>query len=541
MKKEIYKINFAKFLTEKYKGHTDLSQKEMVFHLNGQQDLRHPIYSVENNFHDENTFVENFANPLCSVFRDYCMIVIEENDDKISLKFFFGGKSRNVGKPYFKTYKNVEFLTVNKLTGDFYVGNLLNYQKKRKFTRSIRRNYFANSPMSSIISKIKNYLTRYCDNSSEIIYEVTQKFFERLTEPVVHLDSDQTLMKFYLDKKGFKYPNNFWIYMQHMWGKEYRKVLKNNDKRLVDTFMQMWKLKGGKIKKCLHTCENLNVELYDKARKLFGEDWLNQDGEIIKELLNRSNRNINFPENFKSFLTHEELKKVYSVFKKMVINDIINDWTFNDHIITYTTLKEFGQTEIKWSTDGSNSQKFQEEHLDWTDKLDHYRKGFYKRTYTKYFYEKIQKPIDGFYPVILKTSEEYNHESYNQSNCVKGYIGRVGSMIISLRKNSIDSMERATIEYRVRFLKNAESVITERVQTLGRYNQYLDNTWNDVLLKLDEIVLSCHQDKNFESVKIEKECKNGVKFFSSSHFDENGNLTWTDRKTKENNYVVWDF
>jgi len=487
MKKEIYKINFAKFLTEKYKGHTDLSQKEMVFHLNGQQDLRHPIYSVENNFHDENTFVENFANPLCSVFRDYCMIVIEENDDKISLKFFFGGKSRNVGKPYFKTYKNVEFLTVNKLTGDFYVGNLLNYQKKRKFTRSIRRNYFANSPMSSIISKIKNYLTRYCDNSSEIIYEVTQKFFERLTEPVVHLDSDQTLMKFYLDKKGFKYPNNFWIYMQHMWGKEYRKVLKNNDKRLVDTFMQMWKLKGGKIKKCLHTCENLNVELYDKARKLFGEDWLNQDGEIIKELLNRSNRNINF------------------------------------------------------STDGSNSQKFQEEHLDWTDKLDHYRKGFYKRTYPKYFYEKIQKPIDGFYPVILKTSEEYNHESYNQSNCVKGYIGRVGSMIISLRKNSIDSMERATIEYRVRFLKNAESVITERVQTLGRYNQYLDNTWNDVLLKLDEIVLSCHQDKNFESVKIEKECKNGVKFFSSSHFDENGNLTWTDRKTKENNYVVWDF
>ena len=113
-------------------------------------------------------------------------------------------------------------------------------------------------------------------------------------------------------------------------------------------------------------------------------------------------------------------------------------------------------------------------------------------------------------------------------------------MIISLRKGDIDSPSRATVEYRVIKLGNLDKIKPERVQTLGKYNQCLDTTWNDVLFKLDEVVLSCYQDKNFESVKISKVCANGTVLKSDSHFDENGNLIWTNKKHKvESYYDEW--
>lgn len=539
MKKEIYKISFTKFLSEKYKDSTSISERPLLFGEDG-EDLRRPVFQLENKFYDEETFVENFANPMYGVLRYYCMVVIEEDGDKLSLKCFHGLKSRQVSKPWFKVNKNVEFFTVNKRTGDFYKGYLHNYQKKKKFTQSIRKNYFCNNPFSIIISIIKNNLNDFCKNSSEVTLEISNKFLERLNLPLSDLDNDQKLMKFYLDKKGFKYPNNFWVYTNFMWGKDYRKVLKKNDKRLVDTFMQIWNLKGKKLKKYLHEVDNVNLELYQTAKNLFGEDWLNQDGDIIKEILNALSKSVSVSQNFKTYVTNEELRRVFTTFKGMVVNDTMNNWTFSDHIRIYTQLKEFGETDIKWNTDGTDYNKFQQEHLDWTDKLEHYRKGTYTRIYPEYFYEKIEKPIDGYFPVILRNSLDYNYESFSQSNCVKGYIGKVSSIIISLRKDSPDSLNRATIEYKVRRLNNSETVVADRVQTLGKYNQTLDSTWKDVLLKLDEIVLSCHQDKNFKTVKIEKVCQNGIKLSSGSHFDENGNLTWTEKK-QANNYLVWDF
>jgi hypothetical protein len=52
-----------------------------------------------------------------------------------------------------------------------------------------------------------------------------------------------------------------------------------------------------------------------------------------------------------------------------------------------------------------SKSKFREEHLDWSDKLEHYRNGTYTRTYPEYSYELIQTPItvesNVYYPVLL--------------------------------------------------------------------------------------------------------------------------------------------
>lgn len=539
MSNELFKISFAKYHSEKHKDCISLDEPQLGMFELRDFDKKHPHFVREKSFTDEKTFVENFGNQLYSVSREYTMVVIEEKGDKISLKIFWGGKSRRVGKVWFKRSKNVTFLTVNRKTGDFYTGYLHNYQKKKKFPKSIRRNYFLGRPVSSMFSMLKNLLNLYVTNSSEIIFEISSKFFDNFCTDLPTLDSDQKLMKFYMDKRKFKYPNNFWVYSEFMWGKDYRKAIRKNDYRIVDTFMEMWGVKGKKLKKYLHETERINIGTYMFVKDLFGEDWLNQDGDIIKKILTSQNK-FNLPENFKESLSHEELRRIFSTFKQTLYGDNLNPWTLQDHISTYSKLKDYGETDLKWYSDGLDIKKFQEEHYRWSEKLDHYRKGSYSRTYPDYFQNRMEKPIGEFYPVILTSSEHYNQESFIQQNCVKGYIGRGSSMIISLRKGDIESSTRATVEYRIIKSTNFETIKPERVQTLGKYNQCLDSTWNDVLFKLDEVVLSCYQDENFEPVKISKTCANGTVLESGSHFDENGNLTWTNKKHKvESYYDEW--
>jgi hypothetical protein len=185
----------------------------------------------------------------------------------------------------------------------------------------------------------------------------------------------------------------------------------------------------------------------------------------------------------------------------------------------------------------NNKDEFRQEHLDWTDKIQFYKQGVYKREYPQYFIDKIQNNIGEYIPVLLTNSSEYNEESSTQSNCVKTYIGRPSSFIISLRKGRYG--DRATIEYSL--TKVEDKVKIKRIQSLGRFNNRLGEEWNDVLFKLDEVVLSSVKDKRFETVKIIKECKNGVILNSDSYFDHGGKLRWTYKNIDSSPRDTWDF
>jgi hypothetical protein len=108
---------------------------------------------------------------------------------------------------------------------------------------------------------------------------------------------------------------------------------------------------------------------------------------------------------------------------------------------------------------------------------------------------------------------------------VKTYIGRPSSLIISLRKGSPNADDRATIEYKLS--NNGNYVVSNRVQSLGRFNSKLDEHWITPLFKLDEHVLSYVKDKKFETVKLTKKCANGTLLESDSEWDEFGTLRWT--------------
>jgi hypothetical protein len=242
----------------------------------------------------------------------------------------------------------------------------------------------------------------------------------------------------------------------------------------------------------------------------------------------------------RSYLSNDELRKVYSLFKQVHTSQTIDAWTFYDHINMFVNLKRYGETNLKWTSEIQGT-KFVNEHYDWTEKLDFYRRGIYYRIYPQYMFDLIQTQLETdngvYYPILLDNTNKYNDESQTQSNCVKGYVGRASSIIISLRKDSEASNVRATIEYQVS-KETDKPIKIKRVQTLGRFNEKLSEEWDLVLFKLDEIVLSCIKDKRFEKVKLKKVCANNVEINCDSEWSSTGKLEWSQKMDANDVYYI---
>ena len=544
VKEVIYKKNFERYGVTKYKDCTNITVKDDTnSELYFDATEKHPLFQKEESWEEEEIYLKHLKDPMYSVRKEYVMIVVEKNEHKVSIKFFTGYMARQSGKPWFKVEKNVDYISVNLKTGDVYNGHLRGFNKKKKCIKNVRRNCFYLEPANSLKSKFKNYLTIFTDNAfnevttafSEFLFQIDQR------ENFESLNYEDRLFRFYLNKRGIKYPNNFKVYTNELRGPEIKKILKKNDNKLVESIMVKNNFSGKKVRHALHFCNSLNLTLYEVARKMFGDNWLNQDKEsIILDLLNQPSSYVNIPTQFIELVSKEELRKVYILFKQVFIHQNLDSMTFSDHMRMYTELKSFGEHDLKWKSVESKSD-FREEHLDWTEKLQHYKMGNYIRHYPEYMYEMISQPLyDDFRPVLLDTSSKYNEESSYQSNCVKGYIGKAGCLIISVICGKFLVEERATIEYRLTMKDGL--VHANRVQSLGKFNQRLEAHWDTVLLKLDKQVLSCVRDERFETVKLTKECKNGTILNSDTYWDEEGTLRWTFKNidSTQSNYLFFN-
>jgi len=537
MKEVLYKKEIRSYYNIQYRNYNPIDELEEGFINNSlltHTDFKkHPIYYPISTSSTQECFLENYGNPLYQITEQLHLIVVEKYGDKISLKLFLNNRQRKVGKPWFKINKSMRYVTVNIKTGDVYNGSIMNYHLKRKYRKNIRRNCFYNHILNQMKHDITSALGGVTIGEEEnrektdIINEIFTIFTSQFSKhsDLDYLSFDDRLFKFYLDKRNVKIPNNFYVFKGEWYGKEIKKILKKNGNRMIDAIMERHNFSGKKIKSALHLCEDFNFELFSKAKKFFGDDWVNQDSQFILACLNSKYYFNDIPEVFFSYTSKEELRKFFNLFKLMVVNNMINQHTLYDHINFYIQLKRFGEVELKWLS--SNDMQFRDEHIEWTNKIEYYRNGSYDRIYPEYSYDIIEKPItiggDIYYPKLLDNSSNYNEESIIQSNCVKTYIARPGSIIVSLRKQNIDSNERATIEYQV---KQSPTLKISRVQSLGRFNERLGKDWDEVLLKLDKIMLSYIEDERFETVQIKKKCANGIVIETTSKWDEIGNLTW---------------
>lgn len=532
MKVEICKQKIESFLSIKYRNKTDLSAYQNLFR---KESTKHPHFEFETSHQDEKTFVENFGNPLYSVEKKYAMVVVERTGEKVSLKLFYGYKNRMPGNLWFSISKNCDFITVNLKTGNVYQGHILDFQKKKKFKRKIRCNFFFNKPLFEFQDKLKR-LTKNLNkpDDTEFYWRPIMEFVKAVDDKDNYMFSPNTrLFKFYLDKKQIKYPNNFETYQELFYGKRFRDLLKKSENKLVETVMKFFKINGDKVRKSLHEVSYLNITNYLTVKNLFGEDWVNQDDSLIKELIN-SPSTFDLPnhivDRFKQLATKKEKRNAFLLFKTHITKYCVDKYTLIDHFRFFVELKGYGETQIFWKSDGESLNLFSKEHLDWTEKLDFYKKGSYQRIYPEIYFEKIHNfeyQSENYYPLILSSSEEYNDESNVQSNCVKSYIGRPSALIVSLRKGSSKSENRLTIEYKIIKYNKDENISITRIQTRAKYNSEPSEQWNEVLQILDNMMNNLAMDNNFKLFKLEKICANKVKLESETEFDECGNLKWS--------------
>jgi hypothetical protein len=495
----LYKEVFEKFTTDVFEDSTVINYDKYDKFTNEFELFRTNRFEFKESSDSLEDFKKNYGNLLATCYLIRTTIVVERNDEKVSLKLFNFSKARNVGKPYFTKSSLIYFITYKFKENIFYYGELKNGNSKKRRTSMVRKNYFCSptGTFTKIATILKNMLYSY--NTTLEFNDIWSTVKKTFCSQIENLNYNETenieilIYKFYLESRNIKIPNNWKAYLKKV-PLPSKRLLKKFDNKLVDCFMFNKKLNGDKFKKILHELNYINEYYYSHIENFFGRDLVrNQPIEALKSLLSINTPFVNFGVNF---LSKNETKKALQTLIDMVNNgdELIS---FNDHLRMYNELSEYEK--IKWTA--NDKKTFFNEHLNWSEKLTSIKKGTYIREYNQNLVNYIQSfNIDGYYAKVLLTSYDYEDESFTQHNCVRTYIERPESFIISFRKNDITSNIRASIEYRISLEHN--EIKLKRVQTLGKYNNKLDEIWTTPIQKLDEIIKIGLQKYKFELPKV---------------------------------------
>lgn len=528
----------------------------------------HPKYRkfVQTETHlGESIYLENYGNPLATVYMERLTVIIEKVGLKTVFKVFSYLLVREVGKVYFKKSTSLRYIGFNEKDGSIYYGRMVNYHKKRKCGKSMRKNIFYTSPFNEFKALLRNQVTSYLSDvkiytkEPEIVTDTINQMFNvflsklPFKEPIVHATLDEAMYKLYLDNSGVKYPNN-WKVFRMSYPAPIKKFLKKNGNKFIDTFMMMNKLNGDKVKRALHKISSpCDPQALKVAYEIFGNKFiLSHDDELIVKILESGLSHIRYNVTDDDLaLLQRRPKDKHNAFEiyKLCLSGDINNSTFTDHLRFYARLSRLEN--VRWE---SNDYKtFMDEHILWTERFDHYDKGLFTRLYSKKFKDSLEKVILGteqpIYPKLLVNTKEYNEESFVQSNCVKTYVKKEMSVIVSLRRGDENSKERATIEYRILHDDNKVRSL-KRVQTLGRFNNSLDDTWkqpvsllderidklvNDGLFELPEAILEVGEKKIHTKLLVDK----GSLFMDYNDTEVYRNLKWSEEVSIKTNLPIY--
>ena len=471
-------------------------------------------------------------------------LVIEENESKIALKVYTYVSSRDVGKKFFKVRRVIDYLTFNFKRKLFYSGTL-NLKKKRKIGGVMSIN---KTDINSIevIRKIENFEKNENQNEYPIVSEkkLTKKclniFLDRIIERLnlnIDSDSDNIRKKYYqlfLEISGVKYPNAFEKFASYYTPK---KEIKNFGNNIVTWFMKKHELKGTKIRNLLNKYENIEIDSIIQCYKVFGIDLFNKinDNSLITD--KKQSIYVNgYYDNYNGIFTdlsRKEKENFISIINTSTVYEFLN--SFGDHIMFKEQLKKYGEYVKVTAT---TYDEYVMEHSEWSSLLQSYKTGDVTRNYGEDAYL-IEKPIhyDGntYYPVVLTKTGEYEMESSHQSNCVRTYSEKAHSFIVSLRKDSINGNERATIEFQ--FRRN-QLVI---VQKLGRFNKSLSPEWLTPINELNEFANYLYSMVMIKLPTMVKKYRNGKAVSSFAKFDDEDKIlhlvpVWNDEQSK--NYLL---
>ena len=499
------------------------------------------VFKTKYKSQDETVFLENYANVFAELVMRKKTLVIEENENKIALKLYHYRNYRDAGKKYFKVRREISYLTFNIKRKTFYSGQLrLKKRAKIGSKMSIHRSDIHSMEVYNAMLYF-NLEDTDMDNSAN---EVINLFLNRVSERMdIKFDKEDLtprdkFYQLYLKISGIKYPDAFSKFVTFYTPK---KEIREQGNNLVTWFMKKNDFKGTKIRELLNKYNNIDINGISVFYNMLSQDTFNTINsecfltEGIAGISGFGYYGTEFDD-----VSKTELKNIIKILNTTTTETLLNSlW---DHLQYKVALKRYGEY-VKITA--TNYDDYVKEHSEWSSLVQSYRTGVVTRFYGEDSYL-IEKPInhngETYYPVLLKTTEQYEGESMVQSNCVRTYSEKPYCFIVSLRNGSVTGDKRASIEFRygVDGLKV--------VQKLGKYNKGLSEEWLSPIHELEEFANYLYSKGMIKLPEMSKRFPNGktIKCFAEFKDEEkirNMYPVWSDNNSlleNEQNYYLFE-
>lgn len=501
-------------------------------------------------FIEEKEWLEKSVEILNSALVRRTTLVLEKNEDKIKLSLFNFCKSRSVGHRYFAKQSNDIHVTFNLKTKNFYITTSTFVNRRRRV--STTKNDF--SKLINIINPLKfintfGGLTHPNPHTQPFVNTLSHtpkvEPIKALVELVEELDVDisvvphdsnspsellsETIVKWFIKVWGIKTSNDYTYYLlKHYPG---IKKLRKYDMNLIHTILGERGLKGKFYNKLLNLEPEINITDLHFLQQTLGDDGVKRiSTHLLAYSKNFEDSKFTQPEHLITNIGYcHELSK----YEK---NNIINIYNtckdptriqgfidlLLDHFKIKNKLQGYG---IFKKIKAKTLDKFNEEHSEWSNLVHECeRTTQVNYLYPNDFITHIEKPIelDGnkYFVKVLKDDNDYFKEGQMQNHCVRTYLDRYKSIIISVRKNHESGMERMTCEFNEMVtwengfgMKGVKGSVPNLIQARMKYNNNPTGDWEVImrLLRKEFLDYSCKPKNNTRPIiKISNKMTNHV-------------------------------
>ena len=479
-------------------------------------------FTVSKYSENKEDFIEEYGNMLCDLENYRRTVVVEKEGDKVRLSFYYYRKIRKVGKVYFAKMYDRCYLTYNLKTNNFYMTNVMKSIGHRRSKR-IRCNPTYN--ISRIVEHIHDF--KFTDDDSEYL-----KVFMRALDSETNYGKDKFLtfeeafMRFFVSRNGIKGPNHMTsLILRYYPGK---KMFKKNGFNLVHSILDSVGLKS---KYFISLMNNYKPDLsyliqYSnllglKYVKTIDKDFFRKERAPYETFVDIKKK---YDEDTEVYRTYQNITD----YDRKNIVKVINDFTktnpdaslnttrsmnitglINDHIRIMDNLRKF-EDNIKFKA--KTYSEFEQEHVNHSEKYSLYRNSeeiYYQ--YDKKIINSLKDSQKGYEYVLLSNDMDYINESTHQNNCVRTYIDKFDSIIISVRLGD----KRVTTEFTYK---------GDCIQRRGSYNSKVDESFKDGITELERIIKTIYLRGELKqpTIKIKNKLNGDEKFYTIKELKTNG-------------------
>lgn len=398
----------------------------------------------------------NYNNPFARLDLNLYVRKIIKNGDKLIISSYILKRCRDFNCRIFEKVKINNVISINIKTGNF---TTIRYLTKNNTL--IRKNSFKElNEVFELISKCGDLNNYVFFNELNKLFNINYSELEKYT----FLDVINSIYDFFIKQKQIKVPNEYNGLLNQCYPTEV--FLKKNDRKLILSILDKYKIKSNITNKILHQNPNISLKSFAGFLQLLGKDFNKYVSslDVNKFIHNEKNYNIHYeiPRRINT-LTNKDKENLVKIINDVKNNNVrVKDCygenihiLIVDHINMLASLRDYN---LDVSINAKTFNSFSIEHREFSKKYALIKKGYeMEYTFTEKTINEIEEPItikgifdrnvihETFYPVLLKKENEYIEEGQIMHHCVGSYANKVKSVIISIRTK--DNKDRITCEF----------------------------------------------------------------------------------------------